>query len=408
MCCVMGVVLICHNASANDVNSPANSRLATTTFSEGLAAVYLDESWALIDPGGQITVRCPVDVERIWPFSQGMAVCKVGEHYGYMTAAGRFAIGAQFIRALPFDELGLAIVGRAPDGAEEKAIRFGLIDKTGRYQIAPRFIGLRPFGPGGFAPASAERDADGRQLWGFIDRRGEFVIPARFHAAYLFSGGLAAVRIGELFGYIDYGGNMVIAPQFYEADDFDTGIARVVVSSEDRFRSENGRSVVWIDMKGRTVCGPFVEAEPFSEGLALAWIWAGGEGETKQLCYGYVDAAGQWVVEPRYHFKTSGSGFVAGRATVPVDDGVALIDPSGDVLVPEVNTIDIRNFSEGLAVATLKDKRYLYLDATGDVIIPGPFDEAGDFSNGAAFVRLADEWRLINVRGEVMFSFSAR
>ena len=54
--------------------------------------------------------------------------------------------------------------------------------------------------------------------YGYIDTTGRVVIAPRFHAAEIFSGGLAAAREGGLYGYIDTTGRYVIPPQFDYAE----------------------------------------------------------------------------------------------------------------------------------------------------------------------------------------------
>ena len=69
--------------------------------------------------------------------------------------------------------------------------------------------------------------------YGFIDKTGKFVIEPRFDFADSFSGGLAAIRVGDeatgKYGYIDLQGTMVIEPQFAFADLFSAsdGLAAV-------------------------------------------------------------------------------------------------------------------------------------------------------------------------------------
>lgn len=48
--------------------------------------------------------------------------------------------------------------------------------------------------------------------WGYIDRKGEYVINPLFDETWDFSGGLARVKASGGFGYIDKTGNYVWNP----------------------------------------------------------------------------------------------------------------------------------------------------------------------------------------------------
>ena len=62
-------------------------------------------------------------------------------------------------------------------------------------------------------------------LWGYIDKNGDMVIEPRFHDAWDFHEGLAAIKIDWARGYIDKAGNIVIEPQFQYAGPFTDGKA---------------------------------------------------------------------------------------------------------------------------------------------------------------------------------------
>lgn len=57
-------------------------------------------------------------------------------------------------------------------------------------------------------------------LWGFIDRKGEIVLEARYQQARSFSGGLAAVYDGSKWGFINEQGELAIACQFLDVGYF--------------------------------------------------------------------------------------------------------------------------------------------------------------------------------------------
>lgn len=100
-------------------------------------------------------------------FSEGLALIKVGNKYGYINSSGNFAIQPQYDAADSFSN-GLAMV------------------KIG-------------------------------DKYGYINLSGNLAIEPKFDWAGSFSNGLAVVKIGNKYGYINSSGNIVIQPQFDQA-----------------------------------------------------------------------------------------------------------------------------------------------------------------------------------------------
>jgi hypothetical protein len=69
--------------------------------------------------------------------------------------------------------------------------------------------------------------------WGYINTKGEEVIPLRFDYVWPFSNGLALVFVDGKGGYINEKGEIVIAPRFGDARSFDAnGLAAVLVNGK--------------------------------------------------------------------------------------------------------------------------------------------------------------------------------
>ncbi|NVO32608.1 WG repeat-containing protein [Hymenobacter lapidiphilus] len=71
----------------------------------------------------------------------------------------------------------------------------------------------------------------GRQ-WGYADRRGRLVLPARYDEAGPFADELAWVRVGNRYGYIDGSGNPVTPVQYEQAGNFQNNQATVTLNAE--------------------------------------------------------------------------------------------------------------------------------------------------------------------------------
>ncbi|MBN1321764.1 MAG: WG repeat-containing protein [Thermoleophilia bacterium] len=215
---------------------------AACTFSEGLAAVALDEKWGFIDTSGNLVV--PFQFEEPGSFSEGLAPVAT-EWFGFIDRTGKFVIEPEYAWAESFSE-GLAAVNTSQG--------YGFIDKTGESVIEPQFDDVGAFGDG-LAPVWRPPTGDEEfGEWGFIDRSGQLVIPARFQQALEFSSGLAPVSMvtdpnqatgGEWY-FIDRAGASVLGPYMY-ADSFRGGLAWVTTLEGRNAYIDTVGTVVWME-----------------------------------------------------------------------------------------------------------------------------------------------------------------
>jgi WG containing repeat len=84
--------------------------------------------------------------------------------------------------------------------------------------VQPQYSAVSSFSEGLAAVRNQEHK------WGYIDTRGQLVIPFMFQSASQFSDGLAQAELNQKFGYIDKSGNFVIRPQFAMAGAFSEGL----------------------------------------------------------------------------------------------------------------------------------------------------------------------------------------
>lgn len=258
-------------------------------FSEGYAVVVSEETWnkGYINIYGQMAI--PAEFESAWPFKNGIALAVMEKEDGstvfdfidrkgnfldradhidkaqkwfsegfaptkismdsdewvYMDYYGNVMDAGRFYQAHAFSE-GLAHVWTsAADGM------LGYIDRAGKMVIQlPKGCDFHePFSHG----RAAVRTAHG---WGYIDRKGSFVIQPRFQSVTNFSEGLAAVKIGDKWGYIDIAGNMTVQPRFEEALPFHEGMAQVGLDGQWGYIKSDGRIAIGARFAGT---GKFVK-----------------------------------------------------------------------------------------------------------------------------------------------------
>ena len=238
----------------------------------------------------------------------------------------------------------------------------------------------------GPAPAKGENGK-----WGFRAPDGSWAVEAKYLEVKPFQADLAAVREKETWGYIDATGNWKIPARFSWAGEFSENLAPA--SEGDRLTGKFG----YIDRQGRWAIEPeYNWARPFQ----------GGYGAVKDGSkWGFVDGKGKLVVEA--DFDQVG-GFSEGLAPVqksgPPGDKKTWIYISPDGKSPfETKFAWAGEFSEGLARVQLEDRilgKFGYISIKGDLAIPPEFDEASNFQNGHATVRVGNQTRSIDTKGK--------
>ncbi len=180
---------------------------------------------------------------------------------------------------------------------------------------------------------------------GFVDEEGQFKISPVFDDALPFSGGLAAVKVGEKWGFVDATGRQVIPPRFDAAYYFRDSVAVVELDSGE----------LLIDTTGKPV------------------------------------ASGYKVVDL----------VTAGRIPASRDDKEGFLNAQGETAIPFLYE-SVRSFSGELAAAKQNGK-WGYLDRDGKVVIPFVFDDAGPFAGGLAPAKLGPKTGFIDRSGKFAF-----
>lgn len=246
-----------------------------------------------MDKTGRIVVK--PQYARVKPFTEGMARVRpfdlVGERakWGYIDKTGKMVIPPKFISAYAFSE-GLASVAERNPAGDRIG---GFIDKTGRYVIGPHDLRYRSYFGSCFSEGLARvYEADSTlqgKYFGFIDRTGKIVIPARFDYVEDFSEGLASVVMGfppkRQCGYVDRTGKVVIPLRFEKALDFSEGLACVQLKGKWGYIDKTGRLVI---------PAQFSEALSFRGGLAVTVKTITKDDQTTHT-HGYIDASGRYV-----------------------------------------------------------------------------------------------------------------
>lgn len=293
--------------------------------------------------------------------------------------------------------------GRAWFGKNEK---IGFVDQKGNVIVPAKYCSVADFKEGRAWVANEEGD----EYWcGYIDLDGKEVVPIKYRAALgeggysdiSFSEGLAAVDMrtdngdSPIYGYIDKMGNEVIPAKFRDVEDFRNGIASVRFDFDD--------PAVYIDKTGKVLT-----AKELKSHHEIVTFWQGDKMGLKHLD-GNVVVPGEYDIIQNYSegmaavCKGNRWGYVDsfGNNIIPClyhsrlfyDNGV--MDGWGEYGAPD----EANDFHEGL-VMIMKNGKAGFLDKQGNVAISFLYERAKDFSEGFAAVKKAGKWGFINKEGK--------
>ena len=235
-------------------------------------------------------------------------VIRRGGQYGYINQNGDIAIQPQFAYAIEFSQgLGGVNVGGKPRGDDMPVDgKWGFVDRQGRFVINPQFYSPEemgaPYDPTqlaltmhegyvfseGMAAVRLEKE------WVFIDTLGIIKLRnPRIKSARRFQEGLANVYIEGRWGYMDQRGEIVIPPRYLYPVDFRNGMAVVM--------DEKGQKVL-IDRTGKRHLPQYRIETQFYEGVAVVRAGFRGEQttEAEERSYTLVDTAGRLLFEPQF------------------------------------------------------------------------------------------------------------
>ena len=231
-------------------------------FSEGLAAVELNDKYGFIDETGREVIPCKYNWAE--DFNDGLAQVCLNGKWGLVDKTGREVIPLKYNNVCLFYE-GFARVNLSG--------KWGFIDTTGKEVIPLKYDNAWNFFEG-LAPVKLNRK------WGFIDKTGREVIPFKYDDAWEFiEGGLAKVVLNNKFGYIDKTGKEVIPCKYDGIGKFQDGLAAVELNDKYGYIDKTGREVI-----------PFKydAVSPFYNGLARVQL---------NNKWGYIDKRGNWYGE---------------------------------------------------------------------------------------------------------------
>lgn len=224
--------------------------------------------------------------------------------------------------------------------------------------------------------------------WWVIDTAEQKIKEVACHYAYGFYDGLARIQLGNRFGFVNEKGDVIIPVKYFGAYDFSEGRARVYI---------NGHWGV-INNKGQFIVKPVYDyLWDYREGMTCAMK----QKDTKEL-WGYLNTDGVEVIEMKYDYAFP---FSDGLAIVRWGDlfknDLRFIDQSGKVKY-KIPYKDIYPFSEGLA-CFYESGKWGYINQNFEVAIAPRFDSPSSFKGGLALVTVDGKLMYIDHAGTVVW-----
>lgn len=224
--------------------------------------------------------------------------------------------------------------------------------------------------------------------WGYIDAKGNMVLPARYESAGFFSDGLAKISVINerneyLYGFINEAGKEIIPPKFVAVSDFIGGVARIKIKDKYALLLPDGTISTKAD---------FDYIYPATNNVSIF---------QKNSKYGYIDNSGKIISEAIFDRAFN---FFDGMALVGRKDRskfyYGFMNTNGQIIVP-LEYQGARSFSDGIG-ALFNGKNWYYIDKQGKSIFERSFNAIGSFYEGVARVQINNEWGYINKAGELI------
>lgn len=243
----------------------------------------------------------------------------------------------------------------------------------------------------------------GKDLYGFINQKGEMVIPAKYPSASAFSDGLALVNINGKCGYINVKGDLIIPIKYENASDFINGTASVsltdtikgkiqerffIINKKEKQISENFDYIGWRSRKGEML----IIAKRGSK-----WGFINGIGKIKiPFIYDRCRGVRSWINTAEDHFIAICQNGKWGFIDTSSSEGKIIVPPQ---------YVAVGDFLFGMA--WVSDGRKLsFIDKTGNVVCGGYVNVTPFNASGLSCVKTnmnTTEAYLINKRGEIVF-----
>ncbi len=314
------------------------------SLSQNPAPVWNKEKkYGAINGNGELVI--PFEYDYIQQFFDGLAVVEKNNQYGLIDKTGKLVLPVIY-----------QSISHCANSGWPKAVqvngKWGAVNQQQQLVIPA----LHPY-LSCFEQGLARVEDAGGSTYGLIDSTGHMLIPFGKYdwIEPAFSEGLTIAKYQELYGYINRAGEEVIPYIYMDADPFKNGIARVKKGAFEEFINKKGEKV---KRPGPDFSLTYDEVYPPSEGLRKV------HSEKKGWCY--IDSAGKVIIKAGQYSAVE--KFSEGIAFVKKGEKWGGIDKKGNPVIPFLYNAVFRFFESGIALLQNENGDLVALNKTGVVI----------------------------------------
>ncbi len=367
----------------------------------GVAWIRKGTLWGLADKNGKVLLK-PQFTEK-FDFEQGLARVKKENLMGVITNKGIIILepsytkvdffSKNYIRLAKDTKKSLANgngVITIPDIYDEiidfdsttvlihQNNLWGIAEKNGKIITPPSYEKIKDFSKNFGKDGLVDYEKNGR--WGVIDDKGKEIIIAQFEDIQTFSeSGLAAVKENGKWGFINQQGKIIIKPQYV---DFQYIMPNYIKVKENNLFG-------LLDIKGKVLLeSSYTHIDNFDKEFVLInknnKVGLASFGTKTKILLPEYDDINRFAPDIAYIRKDGKWGLLNKELKV-------ILTPQFDELF-DISANSSGNFPT--IARYRKDNKYGFVHSSGQVIAAN-FDDAYDFYEGLAAVKISEKWTFI-------------
>lgn len=326
------------------------------------------------------------EYDAIGSFYEGRAIVSKNGKYGVIDINGNVIVPCTYSNIHQFSE-GVAACRNDSDG-------WAFMDLNGQIvvKVADGLDVQGDFREGYcVVSGSVELDDDYTLKYGYIDKTGQLSIDLQFDYAWEFQEGLASVSKEDEFGndvsfYINEKGQAVFPYEYLSCHEFIGGYAKVYAQHRKYFVINKDCQIIYKFKK-----------ESYWEDVSTKFISYGLGGKLLWFRPGKQDKYYFWN-----NVKTIYRGFSEGYIAIcsSKNEKWGFITEAGKEAIPFIYD-EAHDFKDGLAAVKV-DSLWGFIDYTGMMVIKPVYDKVLDFSESRAIAQINNRWMVIDKKGNVV------
>ena len=205
--------------------------------------------------------------------------------------------------------------------------------------------------------------------YGFIDEKGNVVIPCRYDYIYDFEGGIAIAYLNDKCGVIDLNGRIIVDFKYDEIESFNVGLAKFKINNRYGYLNE----------KGKVEIEPVFESAYSFEKCGVAIVKKEGEK------YGLINNVGKYIIPPIYDSSVNiiSHSFRHQYGFIPIkniEGKYGVINENGEVVIPFIyDELIIPDYWHEPMVLSVLNKKYGLIDFNGNTILDPVYDNICEY-----------------------------